>query len=260
MLEQKTNSLIEPTIKVLIIEDDDVTALNLSLSLEAFGYEVISLANNTFSALYKLKIYTPDIVLIDITLGYINEGIEIGRFIRKNTFSCPFIYITANSENDTLSSAKETEPYGYIVKPFDPITLHATIQMALYHFEEEQKLLIEINELHDKTQHLKDLLYGKEISTLTSVKFGGNYFYDISAGETYYNDKKINLTKKENDFISLLIAQAGTVVEFAQASNYVWNKKGATDNSIRTLVWRLRNKLPTDVIKNSSGSGYYLEN
>jgi DNA-binding response OmpR family regulator len=56
-----------------------------------------------------------------------------------------------------------------------------------------------------------------------------------------------------------MVAQLGSVVDFAQAIDYVWTQEGATCNSVRTLVWRLRSKLPTDVIKNASGVGYYLE-
>jgi len=156
-------------------------------------------------------------------------------------------------------SARQTEPYGYIVKPFEPLNLHTTIQMALYRFEEEQKRLTSIDELkHDKA-HLEKLLYVKKLSDQPIVEFGEDYRHDISLGETFYKNQKIKLTKKENAFIRLLVVHLGSVVDFAQATDYVWEREGASDNSVRTLVWRLRNKLPTDVIKNSSGVGYYLE-
>jgi len=136
--------------KILIIEDDDVTALNLTLSLEALDYEVVSTANNNKqSALKKLKVYYPDLVLIDIDLKGKKEGIEIAQFIRDN-IPRPFIYLTAHSESTILISAKQTEPYGYIVKPFDPISLHTTIQMALYRFESEKKRFVNIDELQHK--------------------------------------------------------------------------------------------------------------
>ena len=126
------------TIKVLIIEDDEVTAINLKMSLEKQGYDVISLANNAMTARNKIKIYNPDIALIDIGLQKTTDGIELARYIRDKN-QMPFIYLTAHSDNDILSKAKKTEPYGYIVKPFDPINLHTTIQMALYRFKEEKK-------------------------------------------------------------------------------------------------------------------------
>lgn len=246
------------SIKVLIIEDDDVTALNLKMSLEKFGYEILSLANDELSAQNKIKIYNPDIVLLDIGLKRSNEGIEIAHFIRDK-MPRPFIFLTAHSDTEILASAKQTEPYGYIVKPFDPLNLHTTIQMALYRFAEEQKRLISIDELKHNKEHLEKLLYVKKFSDQPIVEFGEGYRHDISLGETFYKNQKIKLTKKENAFIRLLVVHLGSVVNFEQATEYVWEQEGASDNSVRTLVWRLRNKLPTDVIKNSSGVGYYLE-
>lgn len=246
------------TIKVLVVEDDEVTAMNLKMSLEKQGYEVVSVADNAITARNKIKIYSPDITLIDIELQKSSDGIELAQYIRKN-IPLPFIYLTSHSDSEILSKAKKTEPYGYIVKPFDPVNLHTTIQMALYRFKEEQKRTADIDELKSSQEHLEKLVYAKKLSDKPIVEFGNGYRHDIGVGETYYQDKMIKLTKKENAFIRLLVAQLGSVVDFDQAINYVWNNKGATDNSVRTLVWRLRGKLPTDVIKNASGVGYYLE-
>lgn len=244
--------------KVLIIEDDDVTALNLKMSLEKQGYEVIALADNSVSSRNKIKVYNPDIVLIDIALEGNDDGIQIARFIREK-MPRPFIFLTAHSESSMLAKAKQTEPYGYIVKPFDPVNLHTTIQMALYRFEEEQKRNSDMNDLKNTQAHLEKLLYAKKLSDQPIIEFGDGYRHDIALKETFYKGNKIKLTKKENSFISLMVAQLGSVVDFEQAIDYVWAQAGATDNSVRTLVWRLRSKLPTDVIKNASGVGYYLE-
>lgn len=245
-------------IKVLIVEDDEVTAMNLKMSLEKQGYEIVSIADNAVTARNKIKIYNPDIALIDIGLQKTTDGIKLAQFIREK-HPMAFLFLTAHSENEMLAKAKKTEPYGYIVKPFDPINLHTTIQMALYKFEEESKRILSIDELLSDRQQLEKLVYAKKLSDKPIVEFGDGYTHDIGLGETYYKGEKIKLTKKENAFIRLLVAQLGSVVDFDQAINYVWETKGATDNSVRTLVWRLRNKLPTDVIKNASGIGYYLE-
>jgi DNA-binding response OmpR family regulator len=243
--------------KVLIIEDDDVTALNLKMSLEKQGYEVVAHADTSVSSRNKIKVYNPDIVLIDIALEGSDDGIQIARFIRDK-MPRPFIFLTAHSELSMLSKAKQTEPYGYIVKPFDPVNLHTTIQMALYRFEEEQKRNLDMDDLKNTQAHLEKLLYAKKLSDQPIIEFGEGYRHDIALKETFYQGEKIKLTKKENAFIALLVAQLGSVVDFEQATNYVWSDGGATDNSVRTLVWRLRSKLPTDVIKNASGVGYYL--
>ncbi len=247
-----------PSIKILIIEDDDVTALNLTLSLEIFGYEVVSVAKDKQSAQKKLKIYYPDIVLIDIELKGQKEGIEIAQFIR-NTMPLPFIYLTAHSESTILINAKQTEPYGYIVKPFEPLNLHTTIQMALYRFEEEQKRFINIDELKHSKEDLEKLLYVKKSSDKPIVEFGKHYRHDISLGETFYKNQKIYMSKKENAFIRLLAINFGRIVDFELAISYIWGQEYVSVNSVRTLVWRLRKKLPEDAIKNASGIGYYLD-
>jgi len=244
-------------VKILIVEDDEVTAMNLKMSLEKHGYEITSIADNSIQARNKIKIYEPDIILIDISLQSDNDGIELAKYVREK-HQTPFIYLTAHSDNAVIQQAKLTEPYGYIVKPFDPEGLNATIQMALYKFEQEKKKDDNLHELKTDKLNLEKLLYNKKISDKPIVPFGDGYHLDISVCETFYKGKKIKLTKKENAVMRLLVAQLGTVVDFEQAINYVW-ENGATENSVRTLIWRLRNKLPTDIIKNASGIGYYIE-
>ena len=71
--------------------------------------------------------------------------------------------------------------------------------------------------------------------------------------------KKVTLTKKENAFLKLLIDRLGVIVTFEQTMDHVWGGEFATNNSIRTLAWKLRNKLESNLIKNASGRGYYID-
>lgn len=244
--------------RVLIVEDDEVTAMNLKMSLEKQGYDVVAVADDTLSAKNKLKIYNPDVIIIDISLQESDDGIRLASFIREKQL-LPFIFLTAHSDDHIIEDASKTEPYGYIIKPFDPASLHVTIQMALYKYHQEKKRSENLDSLKVDKLNLEKLLYNKKLSDKPIVPFGDGYYLDISVCETFYNGKKIKLTKKENSFIRLLVAQLGLVVSFDQAISYVWEDDGATENSVRTLVWRLRNKLPTDIIKNASGIGYYIE-
>jgi DNA-binding response OmpR family regulator len=243
---------------VIIVEDDEITALNLDISLQKHGYSVVAICDNASTAKNKIATYTPDIIIIDISLQESNDGIELAKFVKKK-YDIPFIYLTSYSDDDIISQAKKTEPYGYIVKPFDPGSLHATIQMALFKYDLENERKENIDSLKVDKMNLEKLLYSKRASDKPIVPFGDNYHLDISICETFYKGKKIKLTKKENAFLRLLVAQLGLVVSFEQAMNYVWDETGATENSVRTLVWRLRNKLETDIIKNASGIGYYIE-
>lgn len=243
---------------ILIVEDDEVTALNLKLSLEKHGYDVVSIADTILQARNKIKIYEPNLILIDISLQKSADGIELANFINQK-HNIPFIFLTSHSDDAVIMQARETSPYGYIVKPFDPASLHSTIQMALFKFEEEKKREADFNDLKTDKSNLEKLLYNKKVSDKPIVPFAKDYYLDISVCETFYKNDVIKLTKKENAFIRLLVAQLGQIVTFDQAINYVWDEKGATENSVRTLVWRLRNKLPTDIIQNASGLGYFIE-
>ena len=243
---------------IIIVEDDEITALNLNLSLQKHGYTIVAVCDNATQAKNKVASFQPDIVIIDISLQESNDGIELAKVIRHK-HNIPFIYLTSYSDDDIISQAKLTEPYGYIVKPFDPSSLHATIQMALFKYEVENSRQNDIDSLKVDKLNLEKLLYSKRASDKPIVPFGDFYHLDISICETFYKGKKIKLTKKENAFLRLLVAQLGLVVSFEQAMNYVWDESGATENSVRTLVWRLRNKLETDIIKNASGIGYYIE-
>jgi len=243
---------------IIIVEDDEITALNLKLSLQKHGYNIVAVCDNQLEAKNKITAYNPDIIIVDISLQESSDGIELAKTIRKK-HNIPFIYLTSYSDEDIINKAKQTEPYGYILKPFDPNSLHATIQMALFKFDMENERKEDIDSLKVDKLNLEKLLYSKRASDKPIVPFGDKYHLDISICETFYNGKKIKLTKKENAFLRLLVAQLGLVVSFEQAMNYVWDESGATENSVRTLVWRLRNKLETDIIKNASGIGYYIE-
>ena len=91
--------------KILIVEDDEVTAMNLKLSLEKHGYEIVSIADTLIQARNKIKIYAPNIVIIDISLQKSNDGIELASYIRKK-HRLPFIFLTAHSDNDIINQAK----------------------------------------------------------------------------------------------------------------------------------------------------------
>jgi DNA-binding response OmpR family regulator len=245
--------------RIIIVEDDEITSLNLNMSLQKQGYSVVAICDNIEQAKQKVSTNNPDLIIIDISLQDTSDGIELAKDIKEN-YNIPFIFLTSYSDDDIISQAKLTEPYGYIVKPFDPGSLHATIQMALFKFNKEIERKENIDVLKVDKLNLEKLLYSKRSTDKPIVPFASDYHLDISICETFYQGKKIKLTKKENAFLRLLVAQLGLVVSFEQAMNYVWDENGATENSVRTLVWRLRNKLETDIIKNASGIGYYIEN
>ena len=124
--------------KILIVEDEWIVAEDIQKCLK--GSYSISVASSGEEALEKVKTpeTRPDLILMDIVLKGTLNGIEAAHHIRQ--FDVPVIYLTAYADEETLEQAKMTEPYGYIVKPFEDRELHATIEMALYKHEMEKKV------------------------------------------------------------------------------------------------------------------------
>lgn len=243
---------------VLLVEDDEVTALHLKMALEKLDYKVVAVAMDTLQARNKIKIYEPTLVLLDISLDEKDDGIKVGTFIQQN-YAIPFIYLTSQTQQDILEKAKVTKPYGYIVKPFVIESLHATIQMAIAQFENEQEKEQTIVDLEQQTLKLEKLLYATPLKEESKIVFCNDFYLDTNSSDIYFQEHKVKLTQKENAFMALLVANKNKTVNFNQAMTYVWEEEGATENSVRTLVWRLRNKLPVDIIQNVSGMGYILE-
>ncbi|MDD5757996.1 MAG: response regulator [Desulfobulbaceae bacterium] len=118
-------------IKILLVEDEGVTAMNIKADLIELGYEVVAIVARGEEVLQKCAELQPDLILMDITLAGAMSGIEAANEIRRK-YDIPFIYLTAHTDSETLSRAKFTEPFGYLSKPCSANTLLATIDMALY--------------------------------------------------------------------------------------------------------------------------------
>ncbi len=125
--------------KILIVEDETIVAFNLKNRLEGLGYTVADVSTSGIAALKKVSETHPDLILMDIKLKGSIDGIEAANQIRKQ-FSIPVVYLTAYTDEETLNRAKVTEPYGYILKPFEARDLCTTIEMALYKHQIEQQL------------------------------------------------------------------------------------------------------------------------
>src|SRR5207247_501780 len=127
------------TPRILVVEDERITAMSLQCQLRALGYDVPALATSGPDAIRKAEETCPNLVLMDIRLDRGMDGVEAARQIRSR-FGIPVIYLTAYSNQDILERAKVTEPYGYVLKPYEERELRIVIEMALYKHEMERKL------------------------------------------------------------------------------------------------------------------------
>jgi CheY-like chemotaxis protein len=147
-------------IKILIVEDEGLTAVNLKSNLLELGYEVVAIADSGEEAIQKALSLLPDIILMDITLKGTINGIQAAMEIRKSK-AIPIIYLTAHTDSETIAQAKLTKPYGYLPKPCSKVTVATTIEMALYKSNAEQereRLLTELEEAMTRVKLLSGLL------------------------------------------------------------------------------------------------------
>jgi PAS domain S-box-containing protein len=125
--------------KILIVEDESIVARDLQRRLIHLGYDVVGAVPTGEEAIKKSSILLPDLILMDVRLKGELDGIEAATEIRTR-YGIPSIYLSAYADNDTLKRASTTEPFGYLLKPFEERELHTTIEMALYRNELEQKI------------------------------------------------------------------------------------------------------------------------
>jgi PAS domain S-box-containing protein len=124
---------------ILIVEDEAIVAADLASKLGQLGYEVVGTAARGEEAVELACRLKPEVVLMDIWLMGPMDGIEAAETIRRRV-SAPVIYLTAHSDSTTLERAKVSEPFGYILKPFEERELSTTIEMALYKHQSERQL------------------------------------------------------------------------------------------------------------------------
>lgn len=117
--------------KVLIVEDEGIIALDLEHQLSSIGYVVTGTAASGNLAIELAQQDKPDVVLMDIRLQGEMDGVDAARVISLK-FGVPVVYLTSYTDDDTFNRAKETEPHGYLVKPFDLRELKTTIELALH--------------------------------------------------------------------------------------------------------------------------------
>lgn len=141
---------MERTQKILIVEDDGIIAKDLENILLEKGYDVCGIAASSDEAINKFDLFQPDLVLMDIILKGQTDGIETANRIRKKR-NVPIIYLTAYTDDMTIERAKLTEPFGYILKPFDEKELLITIETSIYKHKTEYKL-------KENEEFLRDLL------------------------------------------------------------------------------------------------------
>ena len=193
-------------LNIFIVEDESIVAKDIQNGLTKLGYNVVGFANNGKDAIDKITETMPDLVLMDIMIKGNLTGIDVSEKI-KEKMNIPVIFLTAYADEGTLSRAKITEPYGYILKPFKEIDLHSTIEMAVYKHQKDSALLKERDFLYslveNKDDKSKDILFVKSNSRLVKVHLKDIYFVEALKDYVIINTENtrytVHSTMKELD-------------------------------------------------------------
>jgi PAS domain S-box-containing protein len=125
--------------RIMIVEDERITAEDIHDILSHLGYEVTAVVSSGEEAIRQAEQTKPDLVMMDIRIKGEMDGVEAAREIRER-FGIPAIYLTAHADRETLDRAKLAEPLGYLIKPFQEAELLASIEMALHKQKIDERL------------------------------------------------------------------------------------------------------------------------
>jgi two-component system, OmpR family, response regulator VanR len=180
---------------------------------------------------YELyKKYHPDIILTDIKMPRL-DGISLAKKIREKDSTTKIIISTAFSEKSYLLDAIELNLEKYIIKPLTSRNLMPALTKAVEGLEKQKDFKIMLDD---------------------------NFYFDNNTSLFYFNDKVIDLPKKELLFLKLLTLNKDRVVSYDEIEQTIWEDEYMSLNSLRTSIGFLRKKLPFNCIKNISNMGYKL--
>ena len=235
----KLMNFSQKTVEVLIVEDEMVLAIGMEASLEDLGYEVSGIESTAKNALSHVANNLPDIVIMDINLKGKDSGIEAAKQIWKR-HKIPIVFLTSYSDDLTVKNAMESEPYGYLVKPCRDKDLDIAIKMALHK--------------HNYFFKNKECLLDESIINLSE-----NSKYDKAKRILFYKNKHIKLTGNEVKFFDILSEKPEESVSFERILSFIYRDEYSDIGKLRTLVYRLRAKLPEELFENIYEFGYRLK-
>lgn len=243
--------------KILIVEDELLIAKDISIILEAEGYETVIGITTVNEALESISLNNFVLVLIDINLRGNSDGVELGNYLLKKD-TLPFIYITSHSDNVTLDRIKDSRPHGIIIKPFKAIDIKSTVSIVLSNFkhkhidvfrnDEEEKIDEVPFILKNVIQYINDNITEKiEIQQLTEMtKWSHHHFirtftkYINQTPYQYILKKKIEKAKAiicESDTSLSIIAVDLGFTSYSNFCNAFKKDTGKTPELFRKLYF-----------------------
>ncbi len=226
---------------VLIVEDEPILAMAMEVKLKKLGFGISAIATTPENAILHANNHHPDLALIDINLNASKSGIDVASHIWKN-FNIPVIFLTSYYNDKILNQAMQAEPYAYLIKPCRNEELKAAINTTMHK-----------HQFFFKNKNLLEPSKNKIIYLSKDIKF------DLIELALFIDEKLINLTKNEKKLFEILTLQVGKIVSFDTIFNFIWREDVYDLSKLRSLIYRLKNKLGFNPFENLYEEGYRIK-
>lgn len=214
-------------LKILCVEDEENISKLLKSAISEYFYSY-TIAKDGQEGLEKFKKLNPDVVITDIMMPNL-DGLEMTKQIKQIDEDIPIIVLSAFSEKEKLLKAIDVGICKYFIKPFDP--------------EELIDYLITL---------------AKKMNKQRVICLNKYFTFDVNSKNLFENDILIKISKREKEFISLLIKNSKEFVSTDMMKSTLWEEDVVSDERVRTFVKRLRQKTKKELILNISGQGYLI--
>ncbi|MCF0073049.1 response regulator [Dyadobacter sp. CY261] len=197
-------------LKIGVVEDELVIARTILSTLDELGYTHCGPAINYTEALEMLENDRPDLLLLDIQLAGRKDGFDVAEQLNE-TYKLPFIFLTANSDIETIDRAKKVKPHAYIVKPFTKEELYAAIEIAFYNFTASQARHQNLTKQEKPASyHAKNFMFVKDGYVFRKIFFDELLYLESEANYVLLHlasQKKVMVRSTINDFMEQLEPQ-----------------------------------------------------
>jgi len=221
---------------IVIVEDELIAAEYLKELLQIQGFLVLDIIDTGKEALAKIPKLSPDIVLMDIMLKDSISGSEVALGLKRTASKSAIVFLTAYAENEMIDYAIESNTYGYLMKPYDEVSI--------------------INSLKVILARIKQNTSDKQIPK-TKTFIWQDYYFNHDLNRLFCKDIEVSLGEKSLSILSLLCKTPNMTVSKSALCIAIWGED-KSDTMLRTQISRTKKDMGIDVIKNSKGVGYKL--
>jgi len=190
-------------LKIGVVEDELIIARTILNTLDELGYSHCGPAINYTETMEMLERNKPDLLLLDIQLSGKKDGIDVAQKLNE-LYHVPFIFLTANSDGETIDRAKKVKPHAYIVKPFTKEELFAAIEIAFSNFTGSRN---ETKPQQTDTYHAKEYMFVRDGYLFRKISFSELSYLESEANYVtlhLLSQKKVMVRSTLNDFIAQL--------------------------------------------------------